>query len=216
MAASDLDGAEPFGFVIGGCRMQQIEAQFLAMVRQNPNNDVILNRMATFGLADWWLTAGCLAQTVWNLQAGFAVDAHIADYDLFYFDDDTSFEAEDRVITQIARLFADLPVRVEIRNQARVPIWYAPKFGFPYGPVTCAADGIGRFAYQTTAIGVLQNSAGECCVYAPFGLENVMAGRIVPNPLLPVGDVYRQKTGRWGKIWPQLSIQPWPDDGPLN
>ncbi len=186
-------------------------AIFLSMVSQNPYHQVILSRMASFGLADWWLTAGCLAQTIWNLQAGYEVTAYIADYDLFYFDPDTGFEAEDRVIKKVAALFADVPVRVEIRNQARVPIWYEPKFGFAYGAVHRASDGIDRFAYQTTAIGLRQQPTGHYEIYAPFGLENVLAGIVVPNPVLPVAEIYRQKTSRWRKIWPHLTIQPWPE-----
>ncbi|WP_114086434.1 nucleotidyltransferase family protein [Thalassospira profundimaris] len=185
--------------------------RFVSMVRKNLHIQVILDRMAHFGLNDWWLTAGCLAQTIWNIQAGYDPTAHIDDYDLFYFDPDTGFEAEDRVIKQVTALFDDVPVRVEMRNQARVPIWYEPKFGFAYGDVYRASDGIDRFAYQTTAIALRQHPTGDFEIYAPFGLEKVLLGRVVPNPVLPVAAIYRQKTDRWRKIWPHLSIQPWPE-----
>ncbi|PKR54776.1 nucleotidyltransferase family protein [Thalassospira marina] len=185
---------------------------FVSLVCQNPHVQAILNRMAHFGLQDWWLTAGCLAQTIWNIQAGYDLIAHIDDYDLFYFDPDTGFDAEDRVIKQVATLCADIPVRIETRNQARVPIWYEPKFGFAYGDVHRASDGIDRFAYQTTAIGLRQGKDGDFAIYAPFGLENVLAGHVVPNRALPVAAVYRQKTERWGKIWPHLTILPWRHD----
>ena len=56
----------------------------------------------------------------------------IRDYDLFYFDDsDLSWEAEDRAIRRCAALFADLGVTVELRNQARVHLWYEMRFGHP-------------------------------------------------------------------------------------
>ena len=46
------------------------------------------------GASDWWLTAGALFQTVWNVLDGRDPGAGIRDYDLFYFDEDTSYEAE--------------------------------------------------------------------------------------------------------------------------
>jgi hypothetical protein len=64
------------------------------------------------------------------------------DADLFYLDDDTSWDAEDAVIRAGADLFADLPVPVEIRNEARVHLWYADRFGVPAPPFTDCADAI--------------------------------------------------------------------------
>ena len=103
-------------------------------ILQNPVNRLILDRFSALGIEDWWLTAGCLAQTIWNIKANRAPESDIADYDLFYFDPDTSWQAEDHVIAQGAKLFADIPVSIEIRNQARVPIWYPEKYGVPYLP----------------------------------------------------------------------------------
>lgn len=189
---------------------------FLDHVLKNAFNREILDRAAKLGFSDWWLTAGCLAQTVWNIQSERAPELGILDYDLFYFDTDTSWEAEDKVISQGAELFADLPITVEIRNQARVPIWYPEKFGIEYGEVAAASDGIDRFAYQTTAVGVRKVDAGSSNdayrIYAPFGLAALINQRIVPNTRLPIRRVYEEKVTRWQEIWPELNVLPWPDD----
>jgi len=189
--------------------------EFLEGILQNRTNQIILDRFSVCGIKDWWLTAGCLAQTIWNITANRAPDADIADYDLFYFDPDTAWDAEDRVIAQGTELFSDIAVSIEIRNQARVPIWYPEKFGIPYGAVHAASDGIDRFAYQTSAIGVRKEAGGHgpdaYRIYAPFGLSAVMEGRIIPNTVLPVKKVYETKVVRWQKIWPDLIISPWPD-----
>jgi hypothetical protein len=59
----------------------------------------------------------------------------IKDYDLFYFDDsDLSWEAENEVIRAGEAAFRDLPVAVEIRNEARVHLWYEGRFGVPCAP----------------------------------------------------------------------------------
>ena len=192
--------------------------EFLDGIVQNPINRIILDRFATLGVKDWWLTAGCLAQTIWNIKANRAPDANITDYDLFYFDSDTGWDAEDRLIRKGTELFSDIPALIEIRNQARVPIWYREKFGVPYGAVHAASDGIDRFAYQTSAVGVRKQAGKDGMdayrIYAPFGLAAVMEGRIIPNTVLPVKTVYEAKVARWQKIWPDLVVMPWPaDDG---
>lgn len=42
----------------------------------------------------------------------------VKDYDVFYFDSDLSWDAENEVINSAQRLFQDLEVNVEIKNQA--------------------------------------------------------------------------------------------------
>src|SRR6266496_6144066 len=70
---------------------------------------------------DWYLVAGCLYQTVWNVVTGQPPESGILDYDLAYYDSsDLSWQAEDAIIQEGCRLFGDLPAPVQIRNQARV------------------------------------------------------------------------------------------------
>lgn len=102
-----------------------IGAEFETCVMTNPANGELIGRLAGLGLRDCHLTAGCLYQTVWNQLSGRPPEWGIEDYDIFYFDDgDLSWEAEDRVITGVDRLMADLGLKVEVRNQARVHLWY--------------------------------------------------------------------------------------------
>ena len=69
--------------------------------------------------------SGCLVQTAWNVLTDRAVDHGIADYDVFYFDPDTSWEAEDTVIRTLHARLSHLGVKIETRNQA------ACTFGIP-------------------------------------------------------------------------------------
>jgi hypothetical protein len=79
-------------------------------------NDVLwecLHRLPVLNLPDWYLGAGCLAQTVWNLAHGRPLNDDILDYDLAYFDPDLSEHAEAVVAQRAQNLLADLPVKVE-------------------------------------------------------------------------------------------------------
>ena len=59
----------------------------------------VLSGAAAMNLPGWYLVAGCLYQTVWNVVTDQPPEAGILDYDLVDFDaSDLSWEAEDAVI----------------------------------------------------------------------------------------------------------------------
>lgn len=185
---------------------------FLDHVLRNTNNRVILDRAPRLELPDWWLTAGAVFQTVWNVLDGREPAEGIGDYDLFYFDaGDLSWEAEDVVIRNAAELFADLDVVIEVRNEARVHLWYEEHFGVPAKPFASTCDAIDHFASTTCCYGVTQNSAGELDVYAPHGYDDLFNQRLRPNPILAPRHVYERKAARWTLEWPGLSVEPWPE-----
>ena len=184
------------------------EERFLAIVTADPTVAAVLERVPTLGVSDWWLTAGVLFQTVWNSLTGRPIGTGIRDADLFYFDPDISWDAEDAVIRAGAELFADLPVPVEIRNEARVHLWYAEHFGNPAPPFRDCADAIDAFAAICCSVGVTVQD-GRPRVYAPFGYDDLFAMVVRPNPRLAPRHVYETKAARWLQQWPELTVLPW-------
>ena len=160
----------------------------------NRNNATIINRMEQLGLRDWWLASGCIFQTVWNLRSGRPADKGILDYDVCYFSEDLSWEAEDQVIRDAAQLFADLPVNIQLRNQARVHLWYPDKFGIAYPPLTTTSEGILRFPASVQAVGMRRTGDEYLDVFAPFGLGDVWDVVTRPNRALLLAHVYAEKT----------------------
>lgn len=179
---------------------------FLALALRNPVNVAIGDELHRLALPDAWLVAGCLAQTVWNVLTDRAIDHGISDYDVFYFDPDTSWEAEDAVIRQLHARLGHLGVKVEIRNQARVHLWYPDKHGRPYPPLTCATDGIDRFLTQNTQVGVRRTGDGYE-VYAPHGFDDIARLITRPNRAANFSAAnYAAKAARWKALWPELTI----------
>ncbi len=134
----------------------------------NPVTEAILDRLPQLGLADCWLTAGAIFQTVWNVLDGRDPQSGISDYDLFYFDAaDTSYEAEDLAIGHARAVFADLDATIEVRNEARVHLWYEAHFGVPAKPFTSTRDAIDHFASTTCCVGLTRTASGDIDVYAP-------------------------------------------------
>jgi hypothetical protein len=84
------------------------EAGFIDLVLSNAINREILSHLPALGLAEAWLVSGALFQTVWNRLTDRPVDHGIKDYDIFYFDLDTSYEAEDDAIARAKTKFCDL------------------------------------------------------------------------------------------------------------
>ena len=182
--------------------------EFLAAALRNPYNEMITDELFELALPDAWLVSGCLVQTVWNVLTGRVVDYGISDYDIFYFDPDTSWETEDAVIRRLKEHFVPLHVEIEVRNQARVHLWYPEKHGLPYPPLSCSTDGIDRFLTQNTQVGIRRTRDGYA-LYAPRGFDDI-AGLIVrPNPgpnFSPAN--YAEKAARWKSLWPELTVLP--------
>ena len=135
-------------------------------------------------LPDWLVFSGAVYQPVLNHLTGRPLDYRIKDYDLAYFDPaDLPYEAEDAVIRRVKAAFNE-PLRsmIEVRNQARVHLWFEAKFGEAYSPLSCAAEALERFTSATFAVGVRLEPGDRLHVEAPFGLADLFALRLRPNP----------------------------------
>jgi hypothetical protein len=179
------------------------EARVLRLALANPVLREILARAPTLGAPDWLLVAGGVTQSVWNVLDGHDPTRGIKDYDLFYFDAaDPSYEAEDAVIRRGAALFGERPV--EIRNQARVHLWYEAKHGRPYPALRSSADGLTKFLTTCTAVGV-----GPDGLVAPVGVDDLLAFRVRPLWRGGTAEAYADKTDRWKGLWPRLTVERW-------
>lgn len=179
-----------------------------AILRVSPRLMRVLTIARELDLPDWRVVSGAVYQTVWNALTGREPDYGIKDFDLFYFDAaDLSYEAEDVVIRAAAAAFPpDLSPLVEVRNQARVHLWFEQRFGEAYMPLACADEALGRFVAPTFAVGVRLEPDGRVDIAAPFGLADLFAMRIQPNP-------WRPRARGWSRVvesakarWPELTI----------
>jgi hypothetical protein len=197
--------------VIGRLPLDEQLATLTSVLSRNEVLLEVLERSASLALPGWYVTAGCLFQTVWNVVTDRPPTSGIKDYDVFYFDgSDLSWEAEDAVIAAGAEAFAGLPAEVEIRNEARVHLWYEQKFGVACAPYASTEAAIDSFAATTCCLGVRLEPGGRWRVYAPHGLSDVFNLVVRPNPVLAPREVYESKTARWRLHWPELTVLEWP------
>ncbi|HEY1927252.1 MAG TPA: nucleotidyltransferase family protein [Caulobacteraceae bacterium] len=164
--------------------MNELTEQMSTILRGAPGLMRVLSVVRGLELPDWLVFSGSVYGPVWNHLTGRGPDYGLSDYDLGYFDpSDISYEAEDVVIRRVAAAF-DSPLReqVEVRNQARVHLWFEDHFGETYSPLACSAQALERFAAPAFAVGVRLETDDSLTILAPFGLEDVFAMHIRPNP----------------------------------
>jgi hypothetical protein len=179
----------------------------VAMIRDEPVLMEVLGGIAD--LPEGLLVAGALYNLAWNRLTGRPGLADVTDIDVFYFDaSDLSYEAEDVVIRRLDARFARLPLPVQVRNQARVHLWFEQKFGVPFTPLSSAAEMLGRYASKAHAVGA-RLVDGEIELIAPFGLDDIFSFRVVPNYALNNRATHEKKSIRLKSVWPQLTVVPW-------
>lgn len=193
-----------------GLPFETQRSAFLDIVLQEPLICQALAGAKSLDLPDWLLVSGALYNSVWNHLTGKPSGYGIKDVDLFYFDgSDLSYEAEDGVIAAAIPIFAGLPLPVEIRNQARVHLWYPAKFGQPCPRYTSASQSISCFASKTHAVGVRYDADGQLDLVAPFGLDDLFSFRITPNRVMDNQRTHETKGARAKENWPEITVVPW-------
>jgi hypothetical protein len=187
----------------------QHEEDFRRIVENDPDIAALVAAMRTFEAPDLWLVSGVLFQSVWNVLENKPHGHGILDYDLFYFDPDTSEEAEDRRIKRAAAHFAFADREVQLRNQARVHLWYPKKFDLSYPQLRCACDGIKQFLMPACMVGIRPIACG-IEIFAPLGLDDIFDRVIRPNPLWrgPPRPRYLVKAKRYMQDWPSVRFAP--------
>ncbi len=187
-------------------------AELERIIRSSPLLMDVLVGLREDGAPDHLLVAGALYNLVWNRLSARPDLTGINDIDVFYFDaSDLSYEAEDAVIQRLARRFADAPLPVQVRNQARVHLWFEQKFGSPFTPLGSSAEMLGRYASKSHAIAARLEPDDSMTLLAPFGLDDIFSMRITPNPVLANKTAHDAKAARAKSIWPELTVVPWPE-----
>lgn len=188
--------------------MNDLQTRLEAIVRDAPSLMSVLRTSRRMALPDWLIVSGAVYQRVWNHLTARDPDYGIRDYDLAYFDPDTSYEAEDIFIKRAAALFPPpFDALVEVRNQARVHLWFADHFKTdePYPALSDSAEALTRFLAPAFAVGVRLEADDSLTVEAPFGLEDLFALRLSPTA--------RGKGESWARVvasakarWPEITV----------
>lgn len=191
-----------------GRPVSDLQARLAGIVRANPDLMYVLTTVRGLRLSDWRVFSGAVYQAVWNDVTGRPAGYGIKDYDLGYFDADTSWDAEDVVIKRIAAAF-EPPFRdiVEVRNQARVHLWFENRFGEPYDALSDTDEALSRFVAPAFSVGIRLEDDDRISVAAPFGLDDMFAMVLRPNPHRPLARGWDKAVASARDRWPELRVE---------
>lgn len=193
-----------------GLPFEEQRQAFFDILLADPLVRGALDGAADMALPQWMVVSGALYNSVWNHLTGRPAGYGIKDVDLFYFDgSDLSWEAEDVVIRRGAEAFAHLPLPVEIRNQARVHLWFEDHFGSPRPPLMSSAESLEHFASRTHAVGLYLTPEGVPELCAPFGLDDIFSLRVLPNHRHDNRLTHETKGRRARQTWPEVTVVDW-------
>src|SRR5436190_11695035 len=179
-----------------------------AIVYAAPSLMRVVHTVRALDPPDPLVMSGAVYQRVLNHLTRRAPDYGIRDYDLGYFDaSDISYDAEDIVIRRVAAAF-DEPLKstVEVRNQARVHVWFEAHFGEAYTPLSCTAEALERFVSPMFAVGVRLKRDDRLHIAAPFGLADLFALRLRPNPRRFSAN-FTQVAAGVSRRWPEITVE---------
>jgi hypothetical protein len=183
------------------------EKQLIEILQASPRLIHVLHIARDLNLPDWMIFSGAIYQTVWNAITRRDIDYGIKDYDLAYFDPDTSWKAEDDVIQWVRDTFtAPLDEMVEVRNQARVHLWFEDRFGERYEPLGRTQDALTRFVSPAFAVGARLKDDGDITIIAPFGLRDIFDMTIRPNPFRPQAKGFANAAASAKARWPEVKV----------
>lgn len=182
----------------------------IEIINKNKELMQVFDEMRNFNFESYYIGAGCITQSIWNDLTNRPLHYGIGDIDIIYFDDqDLSYEAEDKVIRIAEQVFSDIHIKIDIKNQARVHMWYKDKFGIELEPFRSLEQAIDTWPTTATAFGVRKELDGNWKVYAPFGFSDLFNLTVRPNKRLITEDIFMNKATKWKRKWPELTIVMW-------
>ncbi|MDO9473651.1 MAG: nucleotidyltransferase family protein [Caulobacter sp.] len=187
---------------------ETLDQRLEAIIRGSDSLMTVMRLTRDLDLPDWLIVSGAVYQKVWNHVTGRDPDYGIKDYDIAYFDaSDVSYEAEDVHIKRAAAHFPPpFDAQVEVRNQARVHLWFEEHFGEPYEPLTRSAEALERFVAPCFSVGVRLEADDRLTIAAPFGLEDLFSMTIRPNPTRGLAKGWNKVIASARGRWPEITV----------
>lgn len=189
--------------------LKQQESIFLDFILKNPNIVEILDKGFLDEFPNWYLVAGCLNQTIWNQVTNRDLENEITDYDLIYFDSDTSEEKEKAIQEKVREKFKNLKINLDVVNQARVHLWIERDWGLKMRPLISCEDAIASWPITVSCVGI-RKEKDNYIIVAPYGLTDNLEMVLRPNKTTVMRESdFIYKTNKWMKKWPELKLIDW-------
>lgn len=160
-------------------------------------------------LPNAWVGAGIIFQNVWNVIHGYELNTHIKDIDVLYWDEnDLTWASENNYIGSLTESLSDINIPIDVKNIARVHLWYEERFGIPKERYHSVQESISTWPVIGACMAMRMNQ-GRLEFIAPFGFQDMFSLRVRANKVLVNQTIYEGKAIKWKEQWPKLSIENW-------
>jgi hypothetical protein len=160
-------------------------------------------------LPNAWVGAGIIFQNVWNVIHGYDFNTFIKDIDVLYWDEnDLSWQSENSYIQALTESLSEMNIPFDVKNIARVHLWYEERFGIPKARYHSVQESISTWPVIGACMAMRMNK-GQLEFIAPFGFQDMFSLRVRPNKILVNQTIYEGKAIKWKEQWPKLSVENW-------
>lgn len=169
----------------------------------------IIKDVSALGIPNLYVGGGSITQSVWNHLFSKPIGYGISDVDIVYFDTDLSQEKERMVLEQIVKTTKQNQYALDVKNEARVHLWYEEEFGLSIPAYTFTEEAISTWPSTATSIGIFFDQESNLQVFAPYGMYDLFSGIVRPNKAMISREVYEKKIEKWCSKWPELNVIGW-------
>jgi len=187
--------------------MQNDKKRLLELLQKSPVFSTFFKLSDRLQVPNWYVAGGCVTQTIWNFLTNREAMHGLKDVDLVYFDANANKEKEAVYKQETLQVLQEVPLPIDLQNEATVHTWYQQKFGDKIEPYRSVEDGINTWL-PAFAVGV-RKEGEHYQVYSPYGLDDTLSLVVRPNRKQITKSIYENMCRRLVKDWPEITIIPW-------
>lgn len=184
--------------------------EFVSILKHNKDLMKILDYIYELNLPNFYIAAGSVFQTIWNYYDNKPLNFGIKDIDIIYYDDnDLSKENVKKLEDKITEHFKELNYKFDVKNEARMHLWYKEKLNKNINQYINSEDAIDHWIATVHSIGITKEN-DNIKVYAPYGLSDIFSRTIRPiKHKANSKKLYDKKVTSWQKRFEKLNIIEW-------
>jgi len=88
----------------------------------------------------------------------------------------------------------DFYSQIDVKNQARVHLWYEKHFAYAIKPYPSLEAAINTWPTTVTTLEARRDAHGKWIVYAPFGLNDLFGMVVIANKAQITQEIYERKS----------------------
>lgn len=186
---------------------ESLAARLRELALTTPWMHRLLHSVRAVAPPQWVVGGGAIRNLVWDHLEGLAAPTPLRDVDVAYFDArDLAPEAEARYRSALEATAPEF--RWQVKNQARVHLWYQDVFHDVISPITSIEDAVARFPETCTAVALRLEPDDRLSVLAPCGLDDLFGQVLRRNDRQISYELFLKRLAdkQVQRTWPRVTV----------